>query len=145
MLMSRDATSALNEYLDHVTRALSLPPSRRVAIVDRLYHQICSSCEQHARESDRQAIDLDIMQAQLASLGTPESQAEQLAADDRTFSPESLLFETGRINEKASAFAKAAAERGEYVFRVSIETAANALDIAAQKLREAADKMKAKT
>jgi hypothetical protein len=145
MFMTRDATQALNEYLDRVNHALPLSPSRRTSVVDRLYHQIVTACEQQAHEAARAEIDVDLVRSQLASLGTPEQQADQLAADEQSWSAESLGFEAGRINEKASAFAKAAAERGEYVFRVSIETAAHALDVAAQKLREAADKLKTKT
>ncbi len=145
MPISRDATQTLNDYLDRVNHSLSMAPSRRTSVIDRLYHQIVTSCEQRASETGRAEIDLDLMAAQLASLGSPEQQAEQLTADEQSWSAETLGFEAGRINEKAGAFAKAAAERGEYVFRVSIETAAHALDVAAQKLREAADKLKTKT
>ena len=142
MYISREATASLNEYLESVSRALPLAPSRRIAIIDLLYHRIFASCEEQAREGNRLEIDLDLVTAELATLGTPEHVAEKLAADEG--SSESFRFESGRIHEKASEFARAAAERGEHVFRVSIETAAHALDIAAQKLHEAAEKIKAK-
>jgi hypothetical protein len=144
MYISREATASLNEYLESVSRALPLAPSRRVAITDRLYHRIYASCEEQAREGNRLEIDLDLVTAELATLGSPEHVAEKLAADEHDGSSESLGFESGRIHEKASAFARAAAERGEHVFRISIETAAHALDIAAQKLHEAAEKIKSK-
>ncbi len=144
MFISREATSALNDYLDRVNLALPFAPSRRVHVVDKIYHQVIAGCETKAHEANKLEIDLNVMQAQLSTLGSPEQQAEQLVADERRWSTEGFSFESGRFSEKASAFAKTAAERGEYVFRVSMETAANALDIAAQKLREAAEKLKTK-
>src|SRR5579864_3321293 len=115
MFISREATSALNDYLDRVNRALPHAPSQRMPLVDKLYHQIIASCEAKAREANKLEIDLDLMQAHLASLGSPEQQAEQIAADERRWSTESFSVDSGRFSERASAFAKTAAERGEYV------------------------------
>lgn len=148
MLLSREATTALNEYLDRVRIALPLAPSHRLAIVDKLYRQIVSDCEAKANAAGDASITLDVMQAHLASLGSPEEYAEQLVAAEAQsrWPPEAFaeMFERYGFNERASAFAKAAAERGEQVARVSMDAAANALDFAAQKLREAADKLKNK-
>jgi hypothetical protein len=144
MFISREATSALNDYLNRVNLALPSAPSQRISLVDKLYHQIMVACETKAREAGKLEVDLDTLQTHLASLGSPEQQAEQIVAEERRWSTDAFSPEGGTFNEKVSDFAKAAAERGEYVFRVSIETAANALAIAAQKLHEAADKMKSK-
>ncbi|HXW52250.1 MAG TPA: hypothetical protein VEJ41_09695 [Candidatus Acidoferrales bacterium] len=145
MNFSPEAVAALNDYLDHVNRALALPPSARMPIVDRLYRQIAGACESKAYQQNRLEVGSDLIEAELAELGTPEALAARLTADHLKWSPESFGFDRAQFSERASAFAKAAAERGEQVFFASIETAANALDLAAQKLREAADKFKAKS
>lgn len=143
MVISREATSALNEYLDRVNLALPEAPSRRMQLIDRLYRQIIAGCEASAHETNKLQIDLDLLQSHLGSLGSPEQQAEQLIAAQRG-STDAFAFDRPSFNEKASSFAKAAAERGEHIARLSMEAAANAFDLAAQKLREAAEKIKAK-
>lgn len=147
MIISREATAALNEYLDRVRLALPLPPSQHLPVVDKLYRQILANCEDRARETNKLQIDLETVQSCLTSLGPPEQQGELLAAaqNDQRWSTDAFTFDRQSVGEKASSFAKAAAERGEYVAKMSMEAAANALDLAAQKLREAAEKMKAKT
>jgi hypothetical protein len=145
MNFSAEAVGALNEYLDRVNRALALPPSSRMPIVDRLYRQIGGACETKAHQQNRLEVGIDLVDAELRALGAPEALAARLTDDHLRWSPESFGFDRAQFGERASAFAKAAAERGEQVFFASIETAANALDLAAQKLREAADKFKAKT
>lgn len=145
MDISQEGMSALNDYLDRVNRAIPLAPSARLPLVDRLYRQVTSNCEAKAREQNRVEIGDDLIQAELLALGSPEELAKHLVAEQQRWSPEAFGFDRAQFNERASAFAKAAAERGEHVFQMSIETAANALDLAAQKLREAAEKFKAKT
>lgn len=144
MYITPEATAALNDYLDGVNHALPLAPSQRISVVDRLYRQIIDECESKAREQNRLEIDLDLVQTSLARLGSPEEQAKRLGQDEQRAS-EVFNFDQWRFGERATGFARAAAERGGDVFRMSIETAANALDLAAQKLREAAEKLNAKT
>lgn len=142
---SQEATSALNDYLDRVHRAIPLSPSQRTPLVDKLYRQITSNCEAKAREQNRLEIGVDLIEAELLALGAPEELARHLAAEQQRWSPEAFGFDRAQFGERASAFANAATERGEHVFAMSIETAANALELAAQKLREALDKFKTKT
>jgi hypothetical protein len=144
MTFSAEAVGALNEYLDRVNRALALPPSTRIPIVDRLYRQIAGACETKAHQQSRLAVGLDLVEAELAALGAPEALAAHLTEEHLRWSPEAFGFDRAQFAERASAFARAAAERGGEVFFASIETAANALDVASQKLREAADRFKAK-
>ena len=143
MNLSPDATSILNDYLDRVNHAIALPPSQRMPLVDKLYRQIVSGCEAKARLQGKTEIDGDLIEAELSALGPPEQLAAHLAEQQR-WSPESFGFDPAQFGERASAFAKAAAERGEQVFLASIDAAANALELASQKLREAAERFKAK-
>lgn len=145
MYISHEATSALNDYLDHVNRAIPLAPSQRMPIVDKLYRQIVSACEAKAREQNRLEVGADLITAEFSTLGAPEELALHLAAEQQRWFGEAFGIDRAQFNERATAFAKAAAERGEHVFFTSIETAANALDLAAQKLHEAVEKFKAKT
>ena len=82
-------------------------------------------------------------------MGPPESYAQTLASGtaggaswqwpgDRVAD----AFNSGRIHEHFDEFAKVAAEKGEHVARISVDAAANALEIAAEKLREFADMLK---
>lgn len=145
MNFSSQAVADINDYLDRVNRALALPPSTRMPIVDRLYRQIAGACETKAHQQNRLEVGADLVDAELSALGSPESLAARLTEEHLRWSPEAFGFDRAQFGERASAFAKAAAERGEHVFFASIETAANALDLAAQKLREAVDKFKTKT
>jgi hypothetical protein len=142
--LSQEATSVLNEYLDRVNHAIALPPSQRMPLVDKLYRQIVSSCDAKARLQGRTEIGVDLLEAEINALGAPEQLAVHLAEQQR-WSPEAFGFDRAQFSERASALARAAAERGEQVFLASIETAANALDLASQKLREAVERFKAKT
>ncbi len=147
-----DATAQLNAYVDSVRNALPLSPSARMAAADRLHQDIVSTCAQAATAAGKTQIDADIVQAQLAALGSPEECAQRISSagvfgstwqwpGDRV----AQAFRDGRFHERVDEFAKVAAEKGEYVARLSVEAAAAALDVAAQKLREAADMLKNKT
>jgi hypothetical protein len=142
--LSPEATSVLNDYLDRVNHAIALPPSQRMPLVDKLYRQIVSGCEAKAKLQGRSDIGVDLVEAELNGLGPPEQLASGLTEQQR-WSPEAFGFDRAQFTERASALARAAAERGEQVFLVSIETAANALDLASQKLREAVERLKTKT
>jgi hypothetical protein len=141
--LSAEATSSLNDYLDRVNHAIALPPSQRMPLVDKLYRQIVNSCEAKARLQGMSEIGADVIAAEINALGAPEQLAIHLAEQQR-WSPEAFGFDRAQFSERASALARAAAERGEQVFLASIETAANALDLASQKLREAAERFKSK-
>ncbi len=149
MMLSREATTALNDYLDQVRAALPLAPSHGLSLVDKLYRQITSACENKARLAHESQVSGEAMQAHIMTLGSPQECAERLALAeaDRRWPGEAftdILFERHGFSDRAGAFAKAAAQRGEYAARVSIDVAASAFDMAAQKLREAAEKMKSK-
>lgn len=152
MQFTTDATVAVNEYVDKVRATLPLAPSTRIAAADRLYQDIVSACAAAAAAAGKQSIDIDIVRAHLATLGTPENCAQSLASGavfgttwqwpgDRVAD----AFRRGRIHEHVDEFAKVAAERGEHVARISVDAAASALDIAAEKLREFAEMLKKNT
>jgi SLT domain-containing protein len=142
--LSAEATAGLNGYLDRVNHAIALPPSQRMPLVDKLYRQIVAACEAKARLHGANEIGLELVEAEIDSLGPPEQIAAGLAEQHR-WSPEAFGFDRAQFSERASQLARAAAERGEQVFLASIETAASALDLASQKLREAVERFKTKT
>jgi hypothetical protein len=148
MEFSQEATLAVNDYLDRVRLALPLSPSARIAAVDRLYQDILNGCAVKAAAAGQSSIEASVVQEYLATLGPPDTCARNLAtgfSSSRWQWPGDAFaqgFRERRLHHKVDTFTKFAAERGEKVARISIDAAANALDIAAQKLREAAEKMK---
>jgi hypothetical protein len=149
MQFTPDATLAINDFVDRVRAALPLAPSSRLAAADRLHQDITSACAAAAASAGKLYIDGDVVRAHLATLGAPESFAQTLAASaasgpmwqwpgDRV----AEAFRDGRVHERVDAFAKVAAEKGEHVARISVDAAASALDIAAEKLREFAEMLK---
>jgi hypothetical protein len=152
MQFTTDATIAINDYVDKVRAALPLAPSARMAAADRLHQDIVSACAAASAAAGKPSIDIDIVRAHLATLGTPEYCAQMLASDaanstswqwpgDRF----SDAFRRGRIHEHVDEFAKVAAEKGERVARISVDAAANALDVAVEKLREFAELLRKNT
>ena len=149
MQFTTDATVAINDFVDKVRAALPLAPSARMATADRLHQDIVSACSTAAVSAGKQNIDLDIVRAQLATRGTPEGCAQSLASADATWQwPGDRVadaFRRGRVNEHVDEFAKIAAKKGEDVARISVDAAAMALDLAAEKLREFAEMIKKNT
>lgn len=152
MQFNTDATIAINDYVDKVRAALPLAPSARMAAADRLHQDIVSACAAAAAAAGKPSIDSDIVRAHLATLGAPEYCAQSLASDaanntswqwpgDRV----SDAFRRGRIYDHVDEFAKVAAEKGERVARISVDAAANALDVAVEKLREFAELLRKNT
>jgi hypothetical protein len=152
MQFTTDATIAINDYVDKVRAAMPLAPSARMAAADRLHQDIVSACAAAAAAAGKQSIDIDIVRAHLATLGAPEYYAQTLSSDaanntswqwpgDRF----SDAFNRGRIHEHVDEFARVAAEKGERVARISVDAAANALDIAVEKLREFAELLRKNT
>jgi hypothetical protein len=152
MQFTTEATVAINEYVDKVRAALPLAPSARMAAADRLHQDIVSACAAAAVAAGKPSIDIDIVRAHLATLGAPEYCAQSLASDaanntswewpgDRF----SDAFRRGRLHDHVDEFAKVAAEKGERVARISVDAAANALDIAVEKLREFAELLRKNT
>jgi hypothetical protein len=144
-----DATIAVNDYVDKVRLALPLAPSARIAAADRLHQNIVDACTAAATAAGKQSIDPEIVRAHLATLGTPEFCAHSIAAGAANGStwqwPGDRVadaFRKGRINEHVDDIAKMAAEKGEHVARISVDAAASALDLAAEKLREFAEMLK---
>jgi hypothetical protein len=146
MQFTTDATVAINDYVDKVRAALPLAPSARMAAADRLHQDIVSACAAAAAAAGKPNIDADIVRAHLTTLGTPEYCAQMLASDtanntswqwpgDRF----SDAFRRARLHEHVDEFAKVAAEKSEHVARISVDAAANALDVAVEKLREFAE------
>lgn len=146
MQFTQEAAVAVNAFIDKVQSALPLPPSARLAAVDRLYRDIESECEARARKSNQDVIGIDIVREHLATLGTPEDCARRLAEGAAfRFWPGDYFAEAFRhygVHEKADAFARFAARRGEEVARRSIQAAASALEVASRKLREASEKLR---
>lgn len=152
MQFTSDATVMLNAYVDSVRSIMPLPPSARMAAADRLHQDLASACAQAATAAGEPQIDADIVRAQLAIFGTPEDCAKRVASagvygttwqwpGDRV----AQAFRDGRFHDRIDEFAKVAAEKGEHVARISVEAAAAALDVAAEKLREVADLIKNRT
>lgn len=152
MQFTTDATMAINDYVDRVRAALPLAPSARLAAADRLHQDIVSACAAAASAAGKSTIDPEIVRAHLATLGTPEYCAQTLASAGTTGTtwqwPGDRVadaFNRGRINAHVDEFATFAAEKGEHVARISVDAAAKALDIAAEKLREFAEMLKKNT
>jgi hypothetical protein len=148
MDIAPDATAAINDYTDKVRSALPLQPSTRLAVVDRLYRDIMAACTSMTREAGGQAIDLATAHTHLDALGTPEACAAKLAAAAQADAwqwPGDYFAEqlgSGRFAGKAEEFARILAEKGEHVALLSMEATAGALDVAAQKMREAVERLK---
>ena len=148
MNIAPEATAVINDYTDRVRMALPLSPSTRLAAVDRLYHDIIAACAAKAQDAGRSIIDADIVTTHLATLGTPETCANALAAAYSAGTwqwPGDYFagqFRGGRFSERAEEFARVAAEKGEQVASVTMDSVAGAFDIAAKKLREAAERLK---
>jgi hypothetical protein len=149
MQFTTEATVAINDYVDKVRAALPLAPSARMAAADRLHQDIVAACSAAAASAGKPSIDLDIVRAHLATLGSPETCAQTLAsatASDPNWQwPGDRVadaFRSRRIQEHVDEFAKVAAEKGEHVARISVDAAASALDMAAEKLREFAEMLK---
>lgn len=150
MQFTQEATVAINDYVDRVRLALPFSPSARIAATDRLYQDICRDAASKAAAANQSIIGIDVVRELLASLGTSDACAQRLAADQASGAwqwPGDAVadaFRQHRITEKMDKFARVAAEQGERVARTSIDIAVQALDAAAQKLREAADNLKTK-
>jgi hypothetical protein len=148
MTIAPDATTIINDYVDRVRMALPLAPSTRFAAADRLYHDIVAACAAKAHDAGLATIDADIARSHLDTLGTPENCANSLAAAFQAgawqWPGDSVAghFRSGRFSEHASEFARVAAEKGEQVAGATMDSVASALDIAARKLREAAERLK---
>src|SRR5271166_6072182 len=80
MTIAPEATTIINDYIDRVRMALPLAPSTRLAVADRLYHDIVTACAAKAHDAGRATIDADIVRAHLETLGTPENCANALSA-----------------------------------------------------------------
>jgi len=93
MMLSREATAALNDYLDQVRAALPLAPSHGLSLVDKLYRQITSACESKARLAHESQVSGEAMQAHLMTLGSPQEWAERLALAEA----DRLAREVGRV------------------------------------------------
>jgi len=89
-------------------------------------------------------IDADVARAHLATLGTPEACAGALASayGAGTWQWPGDYFAEQFRGKRFEDFARAAAEKGEQVAGVTMDSVASALDIAARKLREAAERLK---
>jgi hypothetical protein len=148
MTIAPEATAIINDYVDRVRMALPLAPSTRLAAADRLYHDIVAACAAKAHDAGSATIDAGIARAHLETLGTPENCANSLAAAFQAgtwqWPGDSFAehFRSGRFTEHASEFARVAAEKGEQVAGATMDSVASALDIAARKLREAAEYLK---
>ena len=144
MTIAPEATTLINDFVDRVRMALPLSPSTRLAAVDRLYHDIISACAAKAQAAGLAIIDADVARAHLATLGTPEACASALASayGAGTWQWPGDYFAEQFRGKRFEEFARAAAEKGEQVAGVTMDSVANALDIAARKLREAAERLK---
>jgi len=148
MNVSPEATALVNDYVDRVRAALPLAPSTRLAVADRLYHDIMHACWAAAQSAGSSTIDADTARTHLETLGTPEACANSLATAYRGGNwqwPGDYFADQwrgGRFGERAEEFARAAAEKGEQVASITMDSVAGALDIAARKLREAAERLK---
>lgn len=149
MEFTHDAIVAINEYVDGVRSSLPLPPSTRLAMADHLHDDIVNACTARASAADQSVVGAEIVRDHLITLGTPEECAKRLDEEQRStrwpgdFFAEA--FERHHIGERASRAARTAAQRSERVARASLDAWAKALDIAAQKLREAAERLKSKS
>jgi len=148
MNVTPEATEIINEYVDRVRAALPLAPSTRLAVADRLYHDILSASWAKAQSAGSATVDADVVRAHLETLGTPQTCANSLATAYRAGSwqwPGDYVadqFQSGRFSQRAEEFARVAAEKGEHIAGVTMDSVATALDIAAKKIREAAERLK---
>lgn len=151
MRFTQDATVAVNDYVDRVRIALPLSPSARLAAADRLYQDICRDAASRAQAVGQTIIGADIVRDLLATLGTSDQCAQRLtesAADGSWQWPGDAVFDAfrrHRVHEKVDEFARAAAEQGERVAHTSLDVAVAALNVAAQKLKEVAERLKARS
>ena len=150
MEFTSEATVAVNDYVDRVRLALPFSPSTRMAAADHLYHQVASDCADTATKAGQIVIGIDIVRDRLAALGTSDECARRLADEHRAGAwqwPGDYFvgaFRHHRIGERAERMAKAAGEGAERVAQKSMDATAAALDIASRKLREAAERLKAR-
>jgi hypothetical protein len=148
MTVAPEATTLINDYVDRVRAALPLAPSTRLAVADRLYHDILDAVYAKAHTAGASVVDADTVRAHLATLGTPEACANSLATAYRGGTwqwPGDYFAEqwrNGGFGNRAEEFARVATEKGERVASVTMDSVASALDIAARKLREAAERLK---
>jgi hypothetical protein len=144
MTIAPEATTLINDFVDRVRLALPLSPSTRLAAVDRLYHDIVSACADKAQAAGLPMIDADIARAHLATLGTPEACASALASayGSGTWQWPGDYFAEHLSAGRFEEFARSAAEKGEQFAGATMDSVASALDIAARKLREAAEHLK---
>lgn len=148
MTIAPEATAIINDYVDRVRMALPLAPSTRLAAADRLYHDIVSACAAKAHDAGLAVIDAEPVRAHLETLGTPEACANSLAAAFQAGTWQwpgdyvAAHFRGARFSEQASEFARVAAEKGEQFAGATMDSVAGALDIAARKLRDAAERLK---
>jgi len=144
MTIAPEATAIINDYVDRVRMALPLSPSTRLAAADRLYHDIISACAAKAQAAGLALIDADTARAHLETLGTPEACASALASAYGAGTwhwPGDYFAEQFRTT-RLEDIARAAAEKGEQFAGATMDSVASALDIAARKLREAAERLK---
>jgi hypothetical protein len=148
MTIAPEASAIINDYVDRVRMALPLAPSTRLAAADRLYHDIIAACAAKAHDAGLATIDADVVRAHLETLGTPETCANALGAAFQAGTWQwpgdyvAAHFRGGRFSEHASEFARVAAEKGEQFAGATMDSVASALDIAARKLRDAAEHLK---
>jgi len=148
MNIAPEATALINDYVDRVRVALPLAPSSRLAASDRLYHDIVAACAAKAHDAGLAVIDADTVRAHLETLGTPEVCAASLSSAYTAGAWQwpgdyfAAQFRGGRFSEQAGEFARVAAEKGEQFAGATMDSVASALDIAARKLREAAERLK---
>lgn len=148
MTVAPEATALINDYVDRMRAALPLAPSTRMAVADRLYHDILSASWAKAQAAGTTVVDTDTVRAHLETLGTPEACANALATAYRNGTwqwPGDYVadqFRSGRFSDRAEEFAKTATEKGEQAASVTMDWVANAFDIAARNLREAAERLK---
>jgi hypothetical protein len=148
MNVAPEATALINDYVDRVRNALPLAPSTRLAVADKLYHDILGACWAKAQAAGSSSIDTETVRAHLETLGAPEACANSLATAYATGSwqwPGDTVvdqFRSWYSSGRAEEFARAAAEKGEQVASATMDSVASALDIAARKLREAAEHLK---
>jgi hypothetical protein len=150
MQFSPDATISLNDYVDRVRLSLPMSPSARIAASDRLYQDLCRDASALAADRGQTTIGADVVRDVLAKRGSAEQCAKALAdsaAAGEWQWPGDVVADAMRrhkIGERVDQFARAAAEQGERVARTSIDMAVQALDVAAQKLQEAVERLKSR-
>lgn len=148
MEFTPEASVAVNDYIDRVRLALPFSPSVRMAIADRLYHEISSACAEKAAAAGQIVIGIETVREQFAQLGSSDECARRLADEQRSGKwqwPGDFFvgaFRQHHVGERAERMARAAGESAERVAQKSMDAAATALDMAAKKLREAAERLK---